>query len=894
MLALALAFAPGLGRAQDAGVPDAGVPDAGPPPDAGPSDHAASDDAGAPDPHADPPPPPRLLPPRVITSPPPHYPDDRLGDGAHPTVVLLVTLDEHGHVMSATVEHGAEPEFDAAAVEAVTRSWTFAPAERGGQPIAARVRVAVHFELPSFDAATTEAIEGSHPESHPEMNPARPHVHTNDPPPAEEAAADGADHEASGEPALGVTAEVEGAGQREEERGAGAFEVDRDILEAAPRQDGADLLLSVPGVFAARAEGLAVGQRINLRGFDAEHGQDIELTVGGLPVNLPSHIHGQGYADLGFLIPEVVRRVQVTEGVADPRQGDFAVAGSVRFELGVEERRRGWRVESGYGLFHAFRQLVMFAPEGEREETFGAVQYQRTDGYGQNRGGDAVSAIVQVGARDGSWRWRGLGILHGARADLAGVVRADDVQAGRVGFYDSYPVTSAQSQNALSGRFLGGFFGDWRGDDGANASLGLWVGADAFRVQENFTGFIQRSRTLAGVAGRGDLIEQQNQTLSAGLLGRYRSAPWRPFDEVAARVELGLDGRFDHVGQTQNLLGAPRNQTWDRRVDASILGTQVGLWGEVELTITDYLRVHGGLRAALLLYEIDDRLGNFVPLVRPMDEFIMGFRRSAGGATVGPRASAELRPLDWLSIRAGYGHGYRSPQARTLADSEAAPFTEVRGADLGATATYGRYLRVSVAGYWTELSDDVAFEPREGRLERIGASRRLGAVLYAQARPLDWLVGALSVTYVDAELLEPPPPTADDPQPAFTEGQNLPYVPPVVIRADVGVNGPLIADVLGETLTGRIGIGYSFLSPRPLPFGGFADAVNLLDASAGVGWGPLDLGVSFFNLFDQRWAASEFLFTSSWDPTGIPDRVPARHLSAGSPFRFMVTLGVSP
>ena len=92
-------------------------------------------------------------------------------------------------------------------------------------------------------------------------------------------------------------------------------QITRDVLAAAPRREGADLLLSVPGVFAARAEGMAVGHRINLRGFDADHGQDIELSVGGLPINLPSHIHGQGYADLGFLIPEAVRVCAGCNGV---------------------------------------------------------------------------------------------------------------------------------------------------------------------------------------------------------------------------------------------------------------------------------------------------------------------------------------------------------------------------------------------------------------------------------------------------------------------------------------------------------------------------------------------------------------------------------------------------
>jgi hypothetical protein len=94
-----------------------------------------------------------------------------------------------------------------------------------------------------------------------------------------------------------------------------------------------------PGVYVSRPEGDAVAHEIYLRGFNAAHGQDIEFTVGGVPINQLSHLHGQGYADLNFILPEVVRSIRVTEGVYDPHQGDFAVAGSIDFDLGVEQPR---------------------------------------------------------------------------------------------------------------------------------------------------------------------------------------------------------------------------------------------------------------------------------------------------------------------------------------------------------------------------------------------------------------------------------------------------------------------------------------------------------------------------------------------------------------------------
>jgi outer membrane receptor protein involved in Fe transport len=251
----------------------------------------------------------------------------------------------------------------------------------------------------------------------------------------------------------------------------------------------------------------------------------------------------------------------------------------------------------------------------------------------------------------------------------------------------------------------------------------------------------------------------------------------------------------------------------------------------------------------------------------------------------------EVRPLHWLSVRAAYGEGYRSPQARTLEDGERAPFSKVRSADLGAAASWP-FLELSAAGFYTHLSDDVAFEAREGRLERIGETQRLGAVFYARTTPLRWLVGALSVTYVHATLRDPPPPTAEEPQPAFLEGEHLPFVPPVVLRLDLGAHRPLVEKLGRYALAGRAGAGLSYLSPRPLPYGEFADAVGLLDLSLGLSWGPLSLDCELYNLLDSRYAAVEYNFASHWNPEAPRTRVPARHIAAGSPRSWLLTLGV--
>ncbi|MBL8955937.1 MAG: TonB-dependent receptor [Myxococcaceae bacterium] len=795
------------------------------------------------------------------------YPPQALEQRLEGTATLKVTIEADGRVGDIDVVESAGSLLDDAATKAM-RQWRFQPATRGGEPTAAIVRVPFRFDLPAVERLDAGA------------------------PPPLDAGVAAPDAGGVSESAIDVTVRGERK-LRNEDRGSSTFTVAKPVLEAAPRQEGAEVLRTVPGLYIARSEGLAVGHRYMLRGFDADHGQDIQFTVGGLPINQPSHLHGQGYADLGFLISESVEELTALEGVYDPRQGDFAVAGSIDVRLGMEQR--GWAAKSSYGAFNSFRQLVSWAPEGQPNGTFGAAQYTRTDGFGQNRQGEAASAIIQaVLGTTGAWRHRLLGILYGARGSHAGVVRQDDVAAGRIGFYDVYPLATAQAQNALSGRIMLGLFSEYRGAEGSNAEAGVWLGLDDFRVQQNFTGFTQRSQALLNVAGRGDLIEQQNRTLSLGLMGRYRTRPYRPASWATANVELGLSGRVDSIDQAQNLLDAVvRRQTWDRRVDASVFGADVGFYGDVEWRLTKYLNVRVGARADVLYYDVNDRLGNFVPSVRPPDTFIVGYRRSALGLAAGPRASVEVKPIEGLSLRAAYGEGYRSPQARILDDGEAAPFSKVRSADLGVRIGRDDRLQITASGYFTHLSDDVAFDAEDGRLERIGQTRRVGAVVHAQTRPLAWLVGALSVTYVHAQLLERPPGSAQDPQPPYQPGQSLPYVPPVVVRADLGAKPTLVPHLWRWDLVGRAGVGFSYLSPRPLPYGAFADHVALADASVGLTWGPLDLGFEVYNLFNTRYAATELNFPSSWNPEGVRTRTPERHLIAGSPLSWWLTLGVS-
>lgn len=806
-----------------------------------------------------------LVPPRVLASAPPVYPPSHLPHGEHPTVVLKVTILADGRVADVSVEHTAGPDFDSAAIAAVTR-WTFEPARRGAQAIASRIGIAVHFELPEL--ATLEIAAVTHAE------PVVPHPHGEPLPHAGEA--DGVEAVA----AVELT--------REEQRGANDYRLDRKRLEAAPHTDAAELLKLAPGLVVARIEGDAVGHRLMLRGFDADHGQDIELTVDGVPVNQPSHIHGQGYSDLGFLIPETVHSLRVTEGVYDPAQGDFAVAGSAEYQLGVEQR--GIRLSSSYGAFHTFRELALWAPEGQPRETFAAVLMRKSAGFGENRAATSGAAVAQGVLGSGKLRLVLRGSAYASRARTANVLRRDDIASGRVGFYDVYPYATAEAQNGSALRAELSAKLRYVGAQGELGELTLYTVFNDFRLLANYTGFLERSRENPSWAGRGDLIEQLNTMRTVGLRSSYRTRRYAPWRELFGTLELGLAARVDSIEQGQNLLEAPANTTWDRRVDAAITAADVGMYLDLDLTLTRFVRLKGGVRADVLSYRVGDALQNLAPSYREQT-YIPGYRRSAIGIATGPRVVLEVMPVRALVLSAAYGEGYRSPQALLLDEGEPAPFTKVRSSDFGARLEFGRYASLRATAYYTHLGQDVVFEASEGRAEPAGPSTRVGTVLYGELRPWPFLRAALSATYVHATLDGPPPRTAEDPTPAFEKGQRLPYVPPWVLRADLSYERAL-AELWHEPLQGRAGAGFTYWSERPLPYGEYADRVALLDLALGLSYRMFELDCSLFNLVDSRYSALELSAVSNWDPAQPPSRLPMRHVMAGAPRTWLLTLGV--
>ncbi len=150
-------------------------------------------------------------------------------------------------------------------------------------------------------------------------------------------------------------------------------------LNLRPAKSSQELLRFVPGLFIAQHQGGGKAEQIFLRGFDIDHGTDIAISVDGMPVNMVSHAHGQGYADLHFLIPETVKNIDYGTGLYYASQGNFNTAGYASFETMNKLEQNRVQVEAGQ--FNTIRTLGMFQLlNKEKHSAYIATEYLYSNG----------------------------------------------------------------------------------------------------------------------------------------------------------------------------------------------------------------------------------------------------------------------------------------------------------------------------------------------------------------------------------------------------------------------------------------------------------------------------------------------------------------------------------
>lgn len=611
----------------------------------------------------------------------------------------------------------------------------------------------------------------------------------------------------------------------------------------------ASLLALVPGVFVSQHAGQGKAPQLFLRGFDAEHGQDVEIRLEGIPLNEAGNLHGQGYADTTFIPIELVLRLRLDEGVADVRQGDFAVAGSIDHDVGFATP--GVVAKGSLGSFGLRRAFVGARPTGSSERTFFGAEHVAGDGFGPARAFTRTSLLggVEDEVLPGLTAFV-FAATSTSSAESAGVVRLDDRRIADLD--DDALFTAARPGQGLQAeRHLGAVRLRHKAGMSSTTAQASWS-RRRLALRHDFTGTL--------LFDEGDAMAQTSDADTLTLRAEHDVGV--VMGDALQRLRVGGEARGDVVRAHQGRLrddGSMHREEIDARFGLGHLG----LWVDADVRPTPWLLLRPGLRLEGVAFNVDNRLDDS--------------RRRTIGAVVVPRVAAVAKAGAEVDVSASYGEGFRSPPPLALADGETPPLTIVRTGEFGVQhrrlAAHGA-LTARASVFVTHVESDRVFDHATATSLFVGPSLRTGAQGF-----FDVVVHGVGVTV-----------SATATGARFTSGGAVPFAPPLVLRLDAFCERPL-GTVAGIDVLVRAELGAGLVGDRPLPFGERAAPVALIDGAVSAKVGIATLALETINLTDARVADSVFVYASRF--AADDSRVPTRHITAASPCLAQVTLSLA-
>ncbi len=630
---------------------------------------------------------------------------------------------------------------------------------------------------------------------------------------------------------------------------------DRDF-QYFPRRTASDLMRLVPGLHLTQHTGGAKAHQLFLRGFDAEHGQDVAAYLDGIPLNESSHVHGQGYLDLHFLIPEAIRRIRVLKGPYEPALGNYSTAGAVRFETAPIPEDLA-RVRVGLGSFHTWSALGELGLGGGGKSAYLALQAGETDGFTRPGATSALRAFARTRWEDpGGWRLDALLAGYAARSQAADTLPLRWIEEGRIGRFEALdPTNRVDVERALAGLSLAGPLRDGR------LTLAAHYGFKDTRIFSNFTYFYYHEE-------RGDQLEQSDRRHHGGLTASYSRAHALE-DDRALLSEVGLQWRMDGVLQTQaNTRARVRFNTMNH-YDFQEHG--LGLYVREQLLLGERFSLLGGLRYDAQLVDIQG-----VQDVRELDIYtnrvVLRDDQPRGALALAhalsPRLSAVLSlPPAW-TLFANAGRGFVSRPARDQADRPEAWAHGVTAAELGArySALEGA-LSASGSAWWTHKERELVFDSEFGGTVLRGQSHRVGLDLELRWAPLPWMWLATDLSVLHTRL----------------EGEDgwgpIPNAPWLLMTHLLALQHPW---GLHASLRGRL------VGPREHDLGRTSGPSYVLDLV--LAWEARHFGLvlEVENLLDVDWYDSVFAYPTRPRPGAEVDD--GLQVTAGTPFAARLTL----
>jgi len=619
-----------------------------------------------------------------------------------------------------------------------------------------------------------------------------------------------------------------------------------------------EVLQIIPGVFIGQHQGGGKAEQIFLRGFDCDHGTDIRLEVDGLPINMVSHAHGQGFADAHFIIPETIASVDFGKGPYAAGKGDFATTGYADFN--TRNSLPGNLVKVEGGMFNTWRGLGMFNLLGEkarlRQQTwYVASEYRYSDGYFDHpqhfnrlnlftkyNGSLSKHNFLTVSAAAFRSSW-----------DASGQIPDRAVDLGLIGFYGALDPNEGGItwRTNINARLLTTLA---NGDVIKNQ---LYFSNYHFDLHSNFTYFLVDTIN-------GDEIRQQEARDLMGYNGSFQHGG--TIGEVRLTTEGGLQMRLDQTN----------NSGLSHTVNRYTTLQQIKLGDIGELSISPYVSemivfspkftLSAGLRFDQFYHEYRNKLA--------ADSTLPGIGVYRARANIfSPKLNLYYQARKDLQLYLSMGRGFHSNDTRAVVVEHGGQILPAAyGADLGAVFKPAPNVLINAAIWQIYLEQEYVYGGDGGSVEFNGKTRRYGLDFSGRYEPVRSLFIDLDLNYAHGRAVD--------------AGKGKDYVP----LAPVWTSSAGISYSAGKGFNGSLR--YRYLANRPAneDYSLTASGYFITDAVLNYTRGNYEIGLVVNNVFNTRWKETQFDTTTRLKGEAAP--VDGICFTAGTPVAARLSFAI--
>ncbi|MEO8416576.1 MAG: TonB-dependent receptor [Ginsengibacter sp.] len=614
-------------------------------------------------------------------------------------------------------------------------------------------------------------------------------------------------------------------------------------LNMRPVNSSQDLMRLVPGLFLGQHQGGGIAEHIYFRGFDADHGTDVNVSVDGMPVNLVSQAHGQGFADLHFLIPELVTKYEFGKGPYYNPYGDFETAGFVSFTTTDVLDKNMVKIEGGQ--FNTGRILAM-------ANLLGAKARQR---------GENAYIAAEDAYTDGPFDYA----QHFNRFNLFGKYNANVSSKSRLGItlstYNSGWRSSGEiPERAVTGGITGSF-GNIDSAQGGYTSRSNIIAKLATRftdrtVLENqlyyskyFFNLHYDATLFADDPVNGDQLRQRESRNLFGYNGKLTRRNY--FKNGASLVSTaGVGMQFNYVDNSELSHTKNKNTVLDYIQLGNIKESTLNGFIDENMILGKWL-VNFGTRIDYLYFNYGDKLN---PPQPPRSRVIAS-----------PKINIEYTPNTTTQFYVKTGKGFHSNDAKAVIASRGLEtLPAAYGADAGINWKPVPHLYINAAFWYLQLQQEFTYDADEGTLGAGGRARRQGIDVSARYQFNNWLFAEADINICKARSMDAP------------KGSNYLSLA-VPFSGTGGINCKLSNGING-------GISYRYMKDRPANEDNTLTAQGyfVTDLTCNYTRSKYEIGLEIQNLFNTKWREAQFEVESRLqnEPAAVDDI----SFTAGTPF----------